>query len=292
MENKNLKTKSKKGVVKKKTTRKNKTKKKAFTLIELLAVIIILGILLIIAVPAVTKYINGSKNSSYVTTVKQLISGARNLVNDGKYELFDTKTTYYIDTRCIKTENANKSPYGEFEKSYVLVTYNGKGYTYYWTGVDNKRKGSKAIIKADLLKEEDIKTNIKKDEIIENAGIDNDTNYVLIDENCVKREPQTDVMKINSVSGTNIYALVVDHYGKPSGYVGDIVELFAEVHGLEDCDYDLIWIYTTDGTNWIDVTGNESWYNEVPDKHYLRFTLDTTTVAHTWKFKIINVKRK
>ena len=47
-------------------------KKNGFTLIELLAIIIILGVLMIIAVPAVTKYINDSRKSTYVNTAKNL----------------------------------------------------------------------------------------------------------------------------------------------------------------------------------------------------------------------------
>ena len=76
-------------------------KEKGFTLIELLAVIIILGILMIIAIPSVTSYINNSRKSAYVDTAKEIISGARNLVNEGKIEMFSTDTTYYIDYGCI-----------------------------------------------------------------------------------------------------------------------------------------------------------------------------------------------
>lgn len=59
--------------------------KKGFTLIELLAVIVILGVLLAIAVPSVTKYINSSKKSTFITNVKQYADSARSEALDGKY---------------------------------------------------------------------------------------------------------------------------------------------------------------------------------------------------------------
>ena len=68
-------------------------KKNGFTLIELLAVIIILGILMIIAIPSVTKYINDARKDSYIDSAKGIITGAKNFVNDGKLEMFDTDTT-------------------------------------------------------------------------------------------------------------------------------------------------------------------------------------------------------
>ena len=80
-------------------------KKNGFTLIELLAVIIILGILMIIAIPSVTKYISDSRKSSYINTAKEIVAGARNKVNDGKLNMFDTNSTYYIPSNYVKTEN-------------------------------------------------------------------------------------------------------------------------------------------------------------------------------------------
>ena len=134
---------------KKITPKKNTktSKKNGFTLIELLAVIIILGILMIIAIPSVTRYINDSRKSAYVDTAKNVIGSARNLVNSGELGLYDKDATYYIPISCIKTENATKSPYGEFKKdsSYVVVTYNGQGYDYYWTSLDDAGQGIRLV---------------------------------------------------------------------------------------------------------------------------------------------------
>ena len=56
--------------------------KKGFTLIEILAVIIIIGIVAIIAVPSITKYINGSKDTIYISYEKTMVDAARNMVSD------------------------------------------------------------------------------------------------------------------------------------------------------------------------------------------------------------------
>lgn len=62
---------------------KIKNNSKGFTLIELLAVIVILGILMITAIPAVTKYINSSKKSTFADSAGAYINAARySLLND------------------------------------------------------------------------------------------------------------------------------------------------------------------------------------------------------------------
>ena len=152
--------------------------KKGFTLIELLAVIIILGILMIIAIPSVTSYINDSRKSAYIDTAREIIAGTRNIVNEGKLGMYDTNTTYYIPVSYIKTENASKSPYGEFveDAAYVAITYNGTGYTYYWISVDDTGQGVNKIELFDNLDTDDIESDIEVEdikEIVENTGIGN-----------------------------------------------------------------------------------------------------------------------
>lgn len=170
-----------------------KQNKKGFTLIELLAVIIILGILMIIAIPSVTSYINNSRKSAYIDTAKEIIAGARNFVNEGKIEMFSTDTTYYIDNNCIKMENASKSPYGEFVKAYVVVTYDGNGYDYYFTSIDEARIGIKNIVKVDNLDEDDIETDLNIDDILTNVGIGFRNKTALINSNC-EIEPSVDAL--------------------------------------------------------------------------------------------------
>ena len=139
-----------------------KFNKKGFTLIELLAVIIILGILMIIAIPSVTSYISDSRKNAYIGTANQLISGARNLVNEGKMPIYSTDTSYYIPISCIKTENGGvaDSPYGKFDEAYIVVTYDGKGFTYYWVSRDDTGHGISSPVLSSELEEELIESDI------------------------------------------------------------------------------------------------------------------------------------
>ena len=145
-----------------------KNNKRAFTLIELLAVIIILGILMIIAIPSVTSYISTSRRSAYIDTARQVISSTRNLVNSGKLNMFDRSATYYIPTSCIKLENNNVpvSPYGDFERAYIVVTYEGANYNYYWVSVDKTGQGISTLTKFDDLDSDLIETGLKGTDIV------------------------------------------------------------------------------------------------------------------------------
>ena len=202
--------------------------KKGFTLIELLAVIIILGILMIIAIPSVTKYISDSRKNAYIDTAKEIISGARNLVNEGRLEMYDTDSTYYIESSCIKTENASKSPYGDFTKAYVVVTYDGKGYTYYWTSVDDAGQGIKNIVRVDKLDVDNVESDLKDSEISTLRGIDGRSKTVIISEqnNCKKEGANDAGPQVNGETGEETN-LVEYPEGKTKATVtkGDLVKI-------------------------------------------------------------------
>ena len=165
--------KSTKGNIKKKSVSKKKqsSKKLAFTLIELLAVIIILGVLMLVAIPSISRYIDGSRKESYVTTAKEYIKGATHLVNSGQLDVYDPDTTYYIPTSCIGLETGGSSPYGEFDPAYIIVTYNNDSYEYYWTSRDTTGMGVKGIISSNDLKSSSIVSGIASGEIKADIGV-------------------------------------------------------------------------------------------------------------------------
>ena len=162
--------------------------KNGFTLIELLAVIIILGILMIIAIPSVTRYISDSRKSAYVNTAKEVISATRNLVNSGELEMYDTDVTYYIPNSCIKVENGEKakSPYGEFidDKTYVVVTYTGSGYEYYWVSLDETGTGVVEPKGVDELEEKYILSDVKREDIKDNLGMGGRSRVIIYNSDC------------------------------------------------------------------------------------------------------------
>lgn len=94
---------------------------------------------MIIAIPSVTRYIQESRKNAYVVTAKEYVSGVRNKVNSSELAFFDVDTTYYVPNKCVELESGGDSPFGEFidGETYVVVTYDGDGYNYYWTSRDN-----------------------------------------------------------------------------------------------------------------------------------------------------------
>ena len=158
-------------------------KNRAFTLIELLAVIIILGILMLIAIPSVTSYINNSRKSTYVTTVNELVKGTIAKVNSGDLNMFDTDTTYYVPCTCIKLENGEaKSPYGKFDPAYIVVTFDGDNYHYYFTGKDVQNMGVPVLTSSDVLSKESIVANV--DAIDTSVGIEGTSNVYVFSDEC------------------------------------------------------------------------------------------------------------
>ena len=129
-----------------------KNNKKGFTLIELLAVIVILGILLAIAIPAVSKYINNARKSTFIANVQSYAKAAKNEALSSTYMLpVNNKEATVIPFKALEKaiENGGKtSPYGaewNQDSSYVMIVNEGtKDETvpvYYVFAIDAKGYG-------------------------------------------------------------------------------------------------------------------------------------------------------
>ncbi len=152
-----------------------KLNKKGFTLIELLAVIIILGVLLLIAVPAVSRYIQESREDTYATNLSKFVDAVSPEVNSYNSEYtFATNQYLVVPITCLELERGSSkdSPFGPYDpmRSYVIVTRKttGSGFDYYVAALDKTGYGTK-VIRADAL---DGRNSIEDLGTAEESGID------------------------------------------------------------------------------------------------------------------------
>ena len=150
--------------------------KKGFTLIELLAVIVILAILLAIAIPSVSKYINGAKKDTYIVNVKEYADAAQKELNlvDTDYVAPVNQGDYIIISFAALADTLEKggktSSYGgdfNTNMSFVVVVNEGTAakprYGYYIAAADSKgyaigdgEAKSARVIKSDNLKSSNV----------------------------------------------------------------------------------------------------------------------------------------
>ena len=112
---------------------------KGFTLIEMLATIVVLSIIVTIAVVSVNKYIEKGRKEGYVSTAREYMSIASNMIAQQKLVIRNTDTVYYIHINNLDTQKKIvKSPYGAWVDAYVVITVDEgtNKYTYYWVSVD------------------------------------------------------------------------------------------------------------------------------------------------------------
>ena len=192
-----------------KTSIKEKMNKKiikGFTLIELLAVIIILGVLMLIAIPSVTRYISDSRKNVYATNAKKYSNSAANKVNSMDFPIIDPNTTYYIPSQCIEMDKKTQSPYGEFVDSYVVITFTGESYNYYWTSKDTKDFGI-TLKYSDSIVKEDVKPNA--DDVRTDIGVGTRTNITVLGDDCdfanaTESTPSKNIQEKGDLEGPSI----------------------------------------------------------------------------------------
>ena len=133
--------------------------KKGFTLIELIAVIIILGVIFLIAIPSVSSIIMNSRKKTYLLDADRFIGAAKDFINSNNINLRDENMTFYIPKKCLDVDKSQESPFGEWKQVYVVVTYDGTKYQYYYASTDAEKMGI-TLTHSSNLKTSSIKTNV------------------------------------------------------------------------------------------------------------------------------------
>ena len=156
---------------------------------------------MLIAIPSVTSYINNSRKETYVSTIQELIKGAVVKANSGDLEMYDTDTTYYIPTSAIKLESGDaKSPYGKLNDAYIVVTYDGEEYEYYYVGKDETGMGIDEITKGDKISKESIK---EVDSVDKTVGLIGKSKIVVFDDDLNPGVPQNALSNASGAGSSN-----------------------------------------------------------------------------------------
>ena len=113
--------------------------RKGFTLIELLAVITIMGILMVVAIAGVSRVIENSRKKMYINTAKAYLRSVKHDITNGKYNISDYDTSYYIHINNIDMESDSPSPWAPWEDAYAVIGLKetaGNPYEYAWVSKD------------------------------------------------------------------------------------------------------------------------------------------------------------
>lgn len=114
-------------------------KKNGFTLAELLGVLVILSLIALITVPAVTDSLQGYKVKLCNTQVDEIIEAARTWGSENVLILpTNDKETYTLSLREISNsgyidseiQNPVTKEYFDLDETKIVITRNGKKYTY------------------------------------------------------------------------------------------------------------------------------------------------------------------
>lgn len=113
-------------------------KKNAFTLIELLAAVTILALLVLVAVPAVSKQLNESKNTLYDSQIENIKAAAQAWGADNLFKLPEDDTCITITLGYLKDlgyldvsiENPKTGKQFSDTDTFINIEKSGNNYTY------------------------------------------------------------------------------------------------------------------------------------------------------------------
>lgn len=126
-------------------------KNKGFTLIEILASIVILGIVLMVGVVSVSRYVENSRQETYISQANKYIDNLIAKVTRRDYSFRQTDTTYYVPVTCIMDEQKIKTTFNStISSAYVVVTNDGNNLEYYYTQLDQDKRGIRLTYRKSL----------------------------------------------------------------------------------------------------------------------------------------------
>lgn len=163
----------------------NKVGKKIIALLTTAAILIIIVTLFLIWT---TLFVEDNRSEELITNIRSIMDGAKDMVQIEGNDFTDETVTYYVSNKCITGKENVNSPYGEFDPAYVVIAYEEEKYNYYFIGRDAKGYGFKEWTRLENITEDNLKSDLVKDEIVTDKGYGDRTKVVIIDSKCERKE--------------------------------------------------------------------------------------------------------
>lgn len=170
---------------------------------KIILAILTIGSILVVVVTLFliwnTLFIDNVKGDIYVENVRNIMDGARDMVQMENSDFTDHNVTYYVSPKCITGKEKINSPHGDFDPAYVVIAYEEEKYLYWFIGRDIKGYGFDKLTTINDITEENLKSNVEKDSIKTDKGIGDRTKVIIIDSNCKKIESTSYKVEIGKV---------------------------------------------------------------------------------------------
>ena len=175
-------------------------KTKSRKIVSITTLISILVIIVALILIWTTMFIDDNKDEEYIETIKGIVTSAKEMTKEEDNIFTDDRTTYFVSTKCVKGKENTKSPYGDLDQAYVVISYDGENYSYYFTGRDVKGKGFVKFTSEKDITIENLKTGIEKSDITTNRGVGDRTKVIIIDgADCKEREDNSYKVEISKI---------------------------------------------------------------------------------------------
>lgn len=134
-----------------------KLNNKGFSLIELLAAMVILIILFSSIMVSTGAIIRNSNKKAFIINAKAYANALRENSYQDNLSIDEEDSIFFIDPKYLEMDGTNyESPFGEYVVNYLVVTYDGNKFHYFYVAYDDEGWGVRLGKELTNLKKSDV----------------------------------------------------------------------------------------------------------------------------------------